>query len=106
MAIIGRVGMSVMLVILMKRENNPASNSYFSPSSPTITFNNLTMRPHRESLPLETPQNNYNQQRYSTNLEGAHHNNAFAHLRTEISNLRSEFTRLIQKDVGGTQMAE
>ena len=48
------------------------------------------------------PPNNgqHNQQRYSSNIEIGQENssNAFVHLRNEISNLRTEFSKLIQKE--------
>lgn len=85
----------------MKRDNN-TNNLYFSPPSPNITFNPNSTRPlQRDSLPIAQflpPNHNEYQHRYSNNSDTNHSNNAFAHLRYEISNLRSEFTKLIQKD--------
>lgn len=87
----------------MKRDNITPNPVYFSPPSPHITFNAYNHRlPHRESLPLEQPvpanRAQEFQQRYSNTIDSSQPNNAFAHLRNEISNLRSEFTKLIQKD--------
>ena len=76
----------------MKRDNN-TNNLYFSPPSPNLVFNpNQNRSIPRESLPITQflpPNQNEYQNRYSNNIDTNNSNNAFAHLRHEISNLRS-----------------
>lgn len=60
------------------------------PIAANITFTSLPRQ--RESLPPELPIYPVpleNQHRHSHNVELPQNNNAFAHLRNEISNLRS-----------------
>lgn len=91
----------------MKREGNLPNNIFLSSPSTHVTFNGSNLRPYqRESEPVDHSRQPDHPPRYSIDTGTSNSSNAFVHLRSEISNLRSEFTRLIQKDVQGEKARE
>lgn len=89
--------------IYPKHFNNP--QPFAVTTQPEITFifkEQLTpFTPYQVNKPNSVSLNKTFNERFSHDVipnDKAHPNNAFMHLRNEISNLRSEFSKLIQKD--------